>query len=162
VSLASVVAGRLRASVVNTWIAQINRLTLGASKDVFSSRGGCTLATTSATYVDITNASKSFTKVGGAAESDLVISLSLSCYSTVTATVVKLAIQVNAVDNEVSLMSINTANTHTTMPTGAVRIASLAAGVYTVKARALRVSGTGTVTIDTSDTVTMELEERPL
>ena len=94
-SLASVIVGRLRASVVNTWIAQINRLTLGASDDVFSSRGGCTLSTTSASYVDVTNASKAFTKVGSSSESDLLVELSVCCYATAAPTVVKFAVQVN-------------------------------------------------------------------
>jgi hypothetical protein len=161
-SLASVVVGRLRASVVNTWIAQINRLTLGASDDVFSSRGGCTLSTTSASYVDVTNASKAFTKVGSSSESDLLVELSVCCYATAAPTVVKFAVQVNGTDNEVVVFSINTANIHMTFPVGAVRITGLAASGYTVKARALRVSGAGTVTIDSSDTVTMVLKERPL
>jgi hypothetical protein len=139
-----------------------SRLNQVANSDIFDSVGGCSLSTTSATYVDITNASKSFTKLGAAADSDLIVELSLSLYSTVNATVVKLGVNVNSADSDVSIMPINTANAHETMPTGAVRIAGLGAGTYTVKARALRVSGTGTVTIDTNDTVTMVIQERAI
>lgn len=139
-----------------------SRLNILANVDIFDSVGGCTLSTTSATYVDVTNASKSFTKIGGATISDLIIQLNLSMFSTVNATVAKLGLRVNAADSDVSIMPINTANAHEVMPTGTVRIASLDAGVYTVQVRALRVSGTGTLTIDANDTVSMVLQEKAI
>lgn len=160
--LSLVTVGRLRASIVNGIINQVNRLTRGANADKFSSLGGCTLSTTSATYVSITNGSKSFTKLGSAAETDLMIDVSLSAYATVAATTVKVGVLVNGTDNDATLMSINTANSHTTFPTGYVRLSGLAAGVYTVQLRALRVSGTGTVTMDASDTASMKFAEIPL
>lgn len=139
-----------------------SRLGAMANADVFSSLGGCSLSTTSGTYVDVTSASKSFAKIAAAADSDLIVQVSLACYATVAPTVVKIGVNVNGVDTDVSLMPINTANAHTALPTGAARITGLAAGTYTVKVRALRVSGTGTVTIDTNDTVTMVIQERAI
>lgn len=144
---------RLRASRLNQY----------ANADIFNSLGGCLLSgITSATYVDITSASKSFTKIGGSAASDLIVRVNLSCYVSVAATVVKIGVRINGTDTDVMLMSINTASAHTTMPPGAVRITGLAAGAYTIQLRALRVSGTGTVSIDSSDTVAMDIRERPI
>jgi len=149
--LAGLTAGsKIRASLLATM----------ANADIFSSLGGCSLSTTSGTYVDITGASKSFTKLSASADFDLIVLVNLSCFATVAPTVVKIAVNVNGVDNDATLMPINSANVHTALPTGAVRITGLAANTYTVKARALRVSGTGTVTIDTNDTVTLVIQER--
>jgi hypothetical protein len=142
--------------------ARASRLGILGNFDIFTSIGGCTLSTASATYVDITGASKAFTKIGGSADSDLVVQVSLACYATVAPTVVKIGVSVNGSDSDATQMPINTANAHTALPTGAVRITGLAAGTYTVKLRALRVSGTGTVTIDVNDTVMMEFQERAI
>lgn len=133
-----------------------------ANSDVFSSIGGCALSTTSASYVDITSASKSFTKIGAAADSDLIVLISLSGFVTVSGTGFKVGVQVNGVDRDATYMLMNSANTHIPLPMGAVRITGLAAGAYTVKARALRTTGTGTLTVDTSDSVTMVISERAI
>lgn len=133
-----------------------------ANEDVFSSIGGCSLGTTSASYVDITGASKAFTKVGGAADSDLIVLISLSGFVTVGGTGFKVGVQVNGVDRDATYMLMNSANTHIPLPMGAVRITGLAAGAYTVKARALRTTGTGTLTVDPSDSVTMVIKERAI
>lgn len=115
---------------------------------------------TSATYVDVTNASKSFTKIGSSTDSDLLVNVSVSCYVSVLGTNVKFGVRINGVDTDVTVMSINTATTHTTMPSGYVRITGLSAGTYTIQLRALRASGVGTVSIDASDTVSMNIKEQ--
>lgn len=135
---------------------------IAANSDVFSSIGACSLSTTSASYVDITGASKSFTKVGAAADSDLIVLISMSGFVTVGGTGFKVGVQVNGVDRDATYMLMNTANDHRTPPLGAVRITGLAAGPYTIKARALRTTGTGALTVDTSDTVTMFIQEKAI
>jgi hypothetical protein len=137
-----------------------SRLAQLANVDVFASLGGCSLTLTSATYVNITNASKSFTKLGGATDSDLVVQASLSAWSSATATIIKIGVNVNSADTDAITFPFNTASVHTTSPDGIARITGLAAGAYTVQLRALRVSGAGTVTIDTQDTVSMTIREQ--
>lgn len=134
-----------------------------ANKDTFNSVGGCTLSTTSASYVDIVNATKSFTKIGASADSDLIISgVGVSGFSTVGTTEFAVGVNVNGVDRDVTKLNMNSANVHTALPTGAIRITGLAAGTYTVKLRAKRNSGTGTLTIDAGDAVSFVMEERAI
>lgn len=139
-----------------------SRLSEVANTDIFNSIGGCTLSTTSASYVDITNATKSFTKIGSATDSDLIVTASLSGFSTVTGTDFRVGVNVDSTDYDLVKMAFNTANTHTALPTGAVRITGLAAGTYTVKLRAKRPAGTGTLTVDSGDSVSMVIHERPI
>lgn len=139
-----------------------SRLNILANIDNFDSVGGCTLSTTSATYVDITNASKSFTKLGGATDSDLIIAVDLALYATVAPTVVKIGVRVNGTDTDAIIYSVNSANVHLATPAGTVHLTGLAAGAYTVQLRALRVSGTGAVTMDSNDTVSMLLSEKAI
>ncbi len=144
------VGQKLRAS-------RVNQL---SNSGIFESLGGCSLTTTSATYVDITGATTTFTKLGGATESDMIIRVSLSLFVTSANTGVKIGVNVNSTDNDALIITINTANAHSTLPTGTVRITALAAGAYTVKLRALRNGGAGTLSIDTSDSVSMDIREQ--
>lgn len=144
------VSQKLRAS-------RVNQLSNTA---IFESLGGCSLSTTSATYVDITGASTSFTKLGGALESDMIVRVSMSLFVTVATTGIKIGVNVNGTDTDAAIITLNTANAHSTLPTGTVRITALAAGAYTVKLRALRSAGTGTLTIDGSDSVSMDIREQ--
>lgn len=138
-----------------------SRLRTIENTDIFNTIGGGTIGgTASATYVDVTGASKSITKVGASADSDLIVMLSVSCFVSVAGTVVRFGVRVNGVDIDMTQMPVNAASAHTPMPLGATRITGLAAGTYTVQVRVLRVSGTGTITVDVNDTVTMYLEER--
>jgi hypothetical protein len=133
------------------------------NEEIFSSLGGCTLSTTSSTYVDIVNAARSFTKVGSATDSDIFIEVSLSGFATVGVTEFAVGVSINSVDRDITKMIINTANAHTPFPTGYVRVTGLAAGTYNpVKLRAKRNSGTGTLTIDTGDTVSFKIKERAI
>ena len=133
-----------------------------ANIDVAPFVGTVTLSTTSTTYVDITGASKNFTKIGGVADSDLVVTVSASCYVSVASTGVKVGLNINASDVDATTMVINPTLTHSPLPTGAVRISGLPAGPYTLKLRALRSSGTGTITMDSGDTATMIIQEKLL
>lgn len=131
-----------------------------ASVDIFSSIGGCSLSTTSGAYVDITGAAKVFNKFGSAAESDLILMhVGVSGFSTVGSTGVKIGVNVNGVDYDVTFMLINTANNHAPLPTGGVRITGLPAAPYNIKLRALRTTGTGTITIDVNDTISWVIQE---
>lgn len=131
-----------------------------SNEDTFLAIGTASVSTTSASYVDVTSASKSFTKVGSAAQSDLLIQLSAGGFSTVGATAMKLGVRVNGVDRDITMMLFNSANSHGAFPTGNLRITGLAAGAYTIQVRALRQSGTGVCTIDSNDAVSMFIAER--
>lgn len=138
-----------------------SRLRTLGNTDIFNTIGGGTIGgTASATYVDVAGAAKAFTKIGAAADSDLIVVVSVSCFVSVAGTVVRFGVRVNGVDSDVTQMPVNAALAHTPMPLGAVRLSGLAAGAYTAQLRVLRVSGTGTITVDINDTVTMYLEER--
>lgn len=145
---------------INALGAQVQGLSIrAANKDFLNSVGGCSLTTTSATYVDITGASKAFNKYGGASDSDFLITVNLAMYSATNPSTVKIGVNINGSDYDVIIHSYNTANSHMPVPQGCVRITGLAAGVYTVKLRALRVSGTGTLNIDSNDNVLIICEE---
>ena len=128
---------------------------------IFNSLGGCTLTTTSATYVDIVNATTSYTKIGASSASDLIVEVSASGFSTGATTGFVIGVNINAVDTDVTFMLFSTANAHTTLPTGRARITGLAAGAYTVKLRAKRNSGAGTLTVDNGDSVCFMVSEDP-
>lgn len=138
-----------------------SRLRTIENTDIFNTIGGGTIGgTASATYVDVAGASKSITKVAASADSDLIVLLSVSCFVSVAGTVVRFGVRVNGVDIDMTQMPVNAAAAHTPLPMGATRITGLAAGAYTVQVRVLRVSGTGTITVDVNDTVSLYLEER--
>jgi hypothetical protein len=135
-------------------------LAMVGNREVFTSVGGCSLASSSGSYVDVTGASKAFTKIASAAVSDVVVRVGLGGFATITGTVFKVGVNINGVDTDVMSMLFNTANQHQGFPAGvSPRITGLAAGPYTVKLRALRVSGTGVITIDSNDTVSLDIEE---
>ena len=135
-----------------------------ANKDTFSAIGTAGLAaSTSGSYVDITGTTKTFTKIGAAADSDLIISgVSVSGFVSVGNTEFAVGVNVNGTDRDVTKLNFNAANQHTPLPPGHVRITGLAAGTITIKVRAKRNSGTGTLTVDTGDCVSFVVEERAI
>lgn len=139
---------------------------LGAARneDVFGSVGTCSIVvSTTTSYADITGASKNFNKILGGAGSDLIIDqISVGAWSNATTTNMKIGVNVNGVDTDVSIFQFSFANDRETIVGVPVRLAGLAAGLYTVKLRALRSSGTGTITVDTLSTVSFHMQERPL
>lgn len=139
-----------------------SRVRMLANEDIFSSIGASSLSTTSGTYTDITGATKSFTKIGDASESDLIIDVSLSGFVTSTGTGFKVGVNINGTTYDATSLLFNTANAHAALPTGSVRVNGLPAGTYTVKLRALRTTGAGTLSIDSSDTVTFKMKERAI
>lgn len=128
---------------------------------VFSSLGGCSLGTTSSSYVDITNASATWTKQGGSADTDVLSIFACSIFSTVATTGSKLAININGTDYDMMLAFASLASTAVGAYVGIARITGVAAGTWTVKARAKRLSGTGTVSIDGNGNVMWLVGEIP-
>lgn len=127
----------------------------------FQSIGGCTLSIASTTITDITGASVSWTKIGSSSQSSIIFQASASCKTSVANDTVDIFVNINGVDTAVTYKSLNTTN-HETLPTGWVEIAGVPAGTYTVKLRSNRGFGSGTITIDASDTVSFRIEEKLL
>lgn len=135
---------------------------------VFASAGGCTLATTSASYVDITNASMSWTKGGdgsgtGGVGSTILVAVALAMYSaTAGATQGKVGVNIGGTDTDVMITYHSNVGTIQGSYVGFKTIPSVAAGAYTPKLRALRLAGTGTLTVDTLVNVSFLIGEVPL
>jgi hypothetical protein len=107
-----------------------------------------TLSTTSSSYVDLVNASQSWTKIGASGDSDVGVFASVDMYTGATATAATIGININSTDYDVMLHYISASGT-VTAHSAFVKITGVAAGAFTAKLRAKRNSGTGTLTIDT-------------
>lgn len=143
------------------YAADINDLSNVLNGDKQSLAGTLTASTTtSATYVDMpATSSKSVTKVNGATTR---LRIQFSCSSFVTAvvnTVTAFAVRVNGTDYDISQFWFNTTSEHHTCPTGVVYVTGLIPGSYTVQGRWKRLSGTGTCGIDTSDYISLDIQE---
>jgi hypothetical protein len=132
------------------------------NQDVFVSLGGCSIPSTSTSYVDITGASKSWTKIGSAAQSDVMVYVGASGFVTVASTGFVIGVNINGIDTDVTYMLMTNAATETTLPGAWVRISSVPAGTYTVKLRSKRNSGSGNLGMSTGSSVTFRIEERLL
>ncbi len=129
---------------------------------VFASAGGCSLATTSASYVDITNASLSWTKLGGATDTDILVAVAISMYSATSGTTAgKVGINIGGTDTDVILTWHSAASTIQGSYVGFKKITGVAAGALTPKLRALRTSGSGTLTVDSLVNVAFLVGEVP-
>jgi hypothetical protein len=128
---------------------------------IFNSLGGCSLSTTSATYVDVTNANTSWTKNGGSADSDVAVYMAVDVFSTAVTTVGQLGIGIGGTDSDVKLAYMSQASILAGTHVGFTSITGIAAGAYTPKVRARRNSGAGTVTIDVNCTVSFLVGELP-
>lgn len=114
--------------------------------------------TTSATYANMpATSSQAVTKAS--AGTRLRIEFSCSSFVTVASTVTSFAVLVNGVDTDISRLFFNPASTHEACPTGIVYISGLAAGAWTVQARWKRTSGTGTLTLDANDWISLDVME---
>jgi hypothetical protein len=137
-------------------IVTADEFAAASNDETFDSLGGCSLSTASASYVNITNASKSFTKYLAAAASDLLVEVSLTAFSGTASVRMKIGVNISA-DTDVTLFFFNDASKHLTI-TGRARVTGLAAGAYTVQLRALSVNG-ATMTIGADDTVSFGVKE---
>lgn len=114
--------------------------------------------TTSASYVDhdATNSILSFTKLSD--DTDVLINLFMSMYSTAVYTILWLGVYDGTNDHDVVKFSFNTANTHL-QTAGVQKITGLTAGSYTFKLRWKRISGAGTIVTDANDHISMSAQE---
>lgn len=139
-------------ATVTTAIAELRTGSAGLS----NAAGAGT--TTSSSYADVAGStSVSFTKLQ--ASTAIVAAVSLNCYITgATNTPVSVALSINATDYEIYEYFLNDISKH--YPTnGYRRVTGVAAGTYTVQVRWKRVSGSGTVTTDVNDWVSVSLQE---
>lgn len=120
---------------------------------------GASDTTTSATYVNLAGTSSfSFTKFLDSTR--LLVTINTSCFVTVAATEVRYAVRINSTDFDVANFFFNPTSTH--LQTSGTRIivaASVPAGAHTVQGRWRRVSGTGTLTRDAGDWLSIAVTE---
>jgi hypothetical protein len=114
----------------------------------FHSSTADTLSTTSSSYVDIVNASISWTKIGASGDSDIGVFVGVDIYTGSTATSSTIGININSTDYDAMLAYISPSGTVTSHFT-LIKITGVGAGAFTAKLRAKRNSGAGTLTIDT-------------
>lgn len=120
---------------------------------------GAADTTTSATYVNLAaTSSMTFTKLHGSTA--LELALHATSFSSATGTVTRFAVRIDSVDYDVCQLFWNVANSHA-QTSGVAKVGSgvVAAGSYTVQGRWRRVSGTGTLTRDTGDWLSMQVSE---
>src|SRR2546423_2742401 len=133
-----------------------------ANIGVFNSIGGCTLAaSTSATYVDVTGASFSWTKLGDGSASNILAILLLSCWTSVAATQPTFGVGIGGTGYDLARMTVNPVSSHISIG-GGRSLTGVAARAHNPQLRFKRAAGTGGVNIDTGDTVSMILIEVPL
>lgn len=114
--------------------------------------------TTSSSYANMP-ATSSVNITKASASTRLRIEFAVTTFVTVASTIVQFGVSVNGTDYDISRLFFNPASTHESCPTGVVYISGLAASVWTVQARWKRISGTGTVTTDANDWITLDAQE---
>lgn len=107
--------------------------------------------TTSATFVNMAGTSSfSITKIYSGSHTRLRIDMAAGMFSTIATTAANIGVLINGTDHQITMLFINPASTHL-MLVGSGYVTGLAAGTYTVQARWLRSQGTGTLTRDAND-----------
>lgn len=148
-------------TALNQWVPRAPAPGGGGALPVIKTaiqEGSATGTTTSATFVDMPGPIEvSFTKTTGAS-TDLLVRLDASLWSNGSNTAVELAVLVNGVDYPAAQRALNPSATHLQWG-GYARITGLASGVYTVRARWRRTSGTGTLTQDRNDATHLSVQE---
>jgi hypothetical protein len=129
---------------------------------IFNSLGGCTLSTSSASYVDVVNATINWTKRGGSADSDVLVALMAEMYVGVNATTAVFGIGIGGADTDVVQCYCSTSGTVAGTRVGLARITGLAAAAYTPKVRAKRTAGTGVLTVDSLCNMAFFIAELPV
>jgi hypothetical protein len=114
--------------------------------------------TTSSSYADLPDAPTSLTFVKLSSSTTLRVEGKLTLYSTGGSGVVRLGVSVNGTDYDLHNRTLSTTDVWGTVG-GFTRITGLAAGSYTVQLRWRRVSGAGTLTVNTDAWVNLEAME---
>jgi hypothetical protein len=144
------------------WIITVNYSlqTLCDAMNMF--QWGSSGTTTSATFVDMPNSpSVTFTKMRD--NTALRIWIGVSLFATVVPTVYHIGMHIASLDGLVSYdedmfhRAVN--NVAHGDSSGWITTGALAAGQYTGTARWLRTSGTGTLTVDSNDSISMHIKE---
>lgn len=108
--------------------------------------------TTSASYVSLAGTgsitSFSFTKQRG--DTALLVTMHVTLYATNTANEAMFGVQINSIDYDIVKFYINPATTHHAA-SGSAFIEGIDAGTYTIQGRWKRTQGTGTLTRDPGD-----------
>lgn len=137
----------------------LTAITALSNYNLFMSLGGVSLSTTSASYVNVQNATWNFTKLGDATESDVLIVLGISSY-------------VAATPNYISYTVAEGFNTHDThfcyfnavehmWSWGLTRISLMTPNTYTFQVQASVTGGT-TASVDSNDSCFALTLEIPL
>jgi len=137
--------------------------------DFLSARAGswnaasATGTTTSASNVNLPgNPQVTLQKEGTAAQTRLQVGMAVGSFSTVGGTAVRFAVSATGVgDTDIRGFFHNAANTHADSA-GVAFIAGVGAGTITVTGRWRRISGTGTLSVNADDWVSIWVKEVPV
>jgi hypothetical protein len=114
--------------------------------------------TTSATYANVA-ATSSFTFAKLSSSTGLYVPISLICYAATNTAVARLGVLIDGVDYDlVGSYPFGVAGQQQCV-SGGDTISGIAAGVYTIQARWLRVSGSGTLTTDANGWISLSATE---
>ncbi|GAA2843931.1 hypothetical protein Acy02nite_68520 [Actinoplanes cyaneus] len=117
--------------------------------------------TTVATYAALPGTSSlAFTKKYSGTQTKLIARLTASCAATAVSTV-RMAVRISGTDYDIAHRSFETVNKHDRL-SGEREITGVSAGTYTVQAMWRRVSGTGTISSDSNDWLSLAIEEVPV
>lgn len=135
-----------------------NRLNALANSNGINNAPGSTGTSTVTSYANLpATSSFSFTKLLD--DSDLRIDMHISCWSSgAGSTTPRFGVQISSTDYDMCGSLINTASEHVAF-SGTRIITGLAAGTYTIQGRFKRVSGTGTITVDSGDWISLAASE---
>lgn len=117
-----------------------------------------TLTTTSSSYADVDGSAMEVTLTKKTAGADILINIHASMYSAGSSAGVELAIHEGSTDYSLTVFFFNTANVHHSV-SGFIRITGLSVGTGIFRLRWKRISGSGTLTMDASDRVSMSAQE---
>lgn len=119
----------------------------------------CATTVASTSNTNITNATQSFTKQLDASKSDIFVIVSLGLRCDTASRQANIALNDGTTDRDVAQYFFNTAGEHQTT-LGGIQLTTAEAKAYTFQLK-MRNSGTGTLTIDVNDTVSMIFWEGP-
>ena len=122
----------------------------------YAPTGTFSTVTSSYTAVASSNIDVTITKYNS--NSNILIDLDCTMYSTANNSNVRFAVNDGSIDYDITNFYFNVANSHTTI-TGKVTVTGLGVGVYTFRLRWKRVSGAGTLTIDSGDRLFLTAQE---
>jgi len=138
----------------------LTAITATSNYNLFFSNGGCTLSTTSASNVNVQGARWTFTKLGDATESDVLIVLGISAFVAAQPNIINYTVAEGLNTHDTHFMYYNVASHHD-MSWGLSRISLMTPNTYTFQVMA-NVTGGTTATINSGDTVFALTLEIPL